>query len=327
MRIELPKLSYYAYHGVLPQERTVGGHFTVSLSLEIDDCQAAGALYADLLENTVNYAEVCEVVREEMKTPSALLEHVAARIARTLLRRFNLIREVQVGVTKCAPPIPGFDGAGVTIRFQLRRKLVAWDFDGTMADTSKGIVQTMKATFATCQLPEPTEQAIVQTIGLPLAESIATLSGLTGEALAQAVAVYRQLFEQIGNKEVALFPGIAACIERQHREGRIIGIATSRSHASVVALCELLGIGSYIDCVVAADDAAVCKPSPHHLLQLCREVNVLPKDTVMIGDTTFDILMGKRAGATCIGVTWGNHSAETLSDAGADRIVDTAEEI
>lgn len=325
LTITLNDLRFYAHHGVLPQEREVGAEFVLNLCLYIDEHDAQGALFADQLNHTINYAEAYDIASHEMQKPSALLEHVCTRIAQALIRKFSMLRKVDVSLTKCMPPINGYTGQGVTVRYSLKRELVAWDFDGTIADTSAGIVRTMTATFNEMGWTVPSTQAICRTIGLPLVQSIAQLAHIdaASEANLQAVNTYRRLFEKVGNKNVTLFPGIKEEMERQHRSGRFVAIATSRGHESVDALCRTLGIRHCIDYIVACEDVSTHKPHPAPIHLLCKQANVHPTDVTVIGDTTFDILMGRNAQAGhCIGVAWGNHSSQELLDAGADYVVD-----
>ena len=328
MQIHLKSLSFYAYHGVLPQEREVGGRYLVDLSATVSDRRAHEALCHDRLEATVNYADIYQTVCDEMAQPSALLEHVAGRMARALLAKFSEIEEVALTVTKCEPPIAGFAGQGAAVSYRLRRRLIVWDFDGTLADTSGGIVQTMQATFRRCGLPLPSPEAVRQTIGLPLPESIARLGGLEGKPLDEAVATYRELFEEIGTRNVQLFPGIAEALRRHTEAGHLQAIATSRGHLSVEQLCEKLGIRHHFHFIVACEDVACHKPDPTPVLALARMAGVAPADVEVIGDTTFDIEMGRRARAgACTGVAWGNHSPQRLLTAGADFVAEKAESL
>ena len=106
-------LRLYAYHGVLPQEQKVGAYFTIDLRLETDFRQA---METDLLEGTVSYVEVCDVVRHEMAKPSRLLEHVGGRIMSTLHRRFPTIRSAKLRLMKDNPPMGAdLQGAGIEI--------------------------------------------------------------------------------------------------------------------------------------------------------------------------------------------------------------------
>ena len=116
--ILLRDLRFYAHHGVLPQERTVGGHFTLNLTLRLSD--AMSALFDDQLEGTVSYAEVYEVAAREMRKPSALLEHVAARIAQSLFDAFSLIEHITLTLQKDTPPM-GADCAGCAVRIATAR--------------------------------------------------------------------------------------------------------------------------------------------------------------------------------------------------------------
>ena len=102
--IELRGLNFFAYHGVLPEERKRGNTFVVDLSLEAN---LSRAIRTDELGDTINYALVYEVVKREMDTPSQLLEHVCGRIATALLNEFVAIQRVSVCVVKKNPPIEG----------------------------------------------------------------------------------------------------------------------------------------------------------------------------------------------------------------------------
>lgn len=116
--ILLSGLRFYAYHGVLEQERKVGGHYTVDLTLRLSD--ATPALDADDLAGTVNYAEVFEVVRREMAVPSALLEHVAARILRAVFTAFPRVASAIITLRKDTPPM-GADSDGCAVRLEAER--------------------------------------------------------------------------------------------------------------------------------------------------------------------------------------------------------------
>lgn len=319
--IEL-SLNIHAHHGVLEQERIIGGDFRVSLQLLMLECDTVDALVNDKLSGTINYAEVYELVKKEISVPSALLEHVAMRICRVLIYTYSCLQNVKVAVTKVVPPINGFDGKGITVSRSLRRRLVIWDFDGTIADTSQGIVRTMSLTFEKCKYPVPSPDAICQTIGMPLTESIANLAGIEGEELARAVDCYRELFEEVGTQGVTLFPGVAEEMQRQKSLGFFVAIATSRGHESVEQLCSQLGVRQYIDYIVGCEDTQSHKPHPEPVFDLCRLSHTRLQDTIVIGDTTFDIEMGKNAHVEkTMGVLWGNHSKEQLCSVGADVLV------
>ena len=108
---------FFAHHGVGEQERVVGNEFTVSLRLFAD---LRAAALSDDLADTISYAEVHELVRQEMEQPSRLLEHVAWRIAVGLFRAFPTAEAVQLRITKRNPPM-GADVAGAGVELSLTR--------------------------------------------------------------------------------------------------------------------------------------------------------------------------------------------------------------
>ena len=112
-RVFVSNIRLHAYHGVLPQERLTGNDYTVSVSAE---CPLGAAIDSDDVADTLNYAAVCHVVREEMHTPSALLEHVVGRICRRIMADFGTVRAVTVRMVKLNPPMGAdCDGAGVEL--------------------------------------------------------------------------------------------------------------------------------------------------------------------------------------------------------------------
>lgn len=102
----------HAYHGCLPEESLIGGRFSVDVSFEAD---FNAAMETDDLDNAVDYVAVHAIVREEMAIPSALIEHVAARILKRLKSRFDNVVACTVSITKFNPPVNGQLGEAVFI--------------------------------------------------------------------------------------------------------------------------------------------------------------------------------------------------------------------
>lgn len=111
--IFLNRVRWYAYHGVMPQERTVGGWYEVSLRVHYDITAAAAS---DHVDDTLNYAVLLELVQREMNIPSNLLEQVAWRIGQAVFDNFPQSETVEISITKCNPPMGGDTaGAGVEL--------------------------------------------------------------------------------------------------------------------------------------------------------------------------------------------------------------------
>ena len=109
-------LRLYAFHGVLPQERQVGGEFTVDLRVHYNIYKA---METDRVENTISYADLCDIVKREMAIPSALLEHVAGRIVKAILQTYPSVEDVKVKLTKVNPPM-GADCSGAGVEIEAR---------------------------------------------------------------------------------------------------------------------------------------------------------------------------------------------------------------
>lgn len=109
----LDNLRFHAYHGVMPQERMVGNDYNVSLRIRYDISQA---MVSDKVEDTLNYAEVFQLVSQEMAVPSSLIERVAGRIGDRLFRRFPTIEKIELKIMKINPPMGAdCEGAGVEV--------------------------------------------------------------------------------------------------------------------------------------------------------------------------------------------------------------------
>ncbi|MCQ2076983.1 MAG: dihydroneopterin aldolase [Bacteroidaceae bacterium] len=114
--IIIKDLRIYAYHGVLPQERIIGDYFTINLRIDID---FTTAMYSDNINDTLNYASVCDIITSEMSKTSKLIEHVAGRICNNLLNKFQHITEIELEILKENPPMhTECQGAGVRIKLK-----------------------------------------------------------------------------------------------------------------------------------------------------------------------------------------------------------------
>lgn len=107
----LHEMRFHAFHGVMPQERRVGGGFMVSLKVGYPISKAMGS---DDVADTLNYAELYELVRREMSQPSSLLEHVVGRIAEAIEKAFPDVTSAEIRISKVNPPM-GSDSKGAEV--------------------------------------------------------------------------------------------------------------------------------------------------------------------------------------------------------------------
>ncbi len=112
-RIFLRNVRFHAFHGVLEQERAVGNDYVVNIVADYDFAQA---FLTDELQDTVSYADIYSLVKEEMEKPSQLLEHVAGRMGKRLFSEFPSIQGLDISIMKVNPPFGAdCDGAGVEV--------------------------------------------------------------------------------------------------------------------------------------------------------------------------------------------------------------------
>ncbi len=208
------------------------------------------------------------------------------------------------------------------------KKIVILDFDGTIADTKPVILNTFHRTFDAMHLSQHSDEEIAATIGLPLVEAFPVLEPMDKEKAAECTAKYREIFEDV-NREIGvpMFPHVADTVRLLHAKGCIVTIATSRGYKSAVEFVRSFGLDDVITLVVAAEDVRHAKPDAEPVLKTLKHYNLKPEDAVVVGDTHFDILMGRNAHCMTVGVTYGNGSRESLAEAGADAIVDDFAEI
>lgn len=111
--IHIDEMRLHAYHGVLSQERTVGNDYIINVRVGFPWQKAAES---DNVADTLSYADLAQIIKKEMATPSALLEHVAGRIADTITNTFPTMTSLHLRITKVAPPMSvDCKGAGVEL--------------------------------------------------------------------------------------------------------------------------------------------------------------------------------------------------------------------
>jgi phosphoglycolate phosphatase len=202
-------------------------------------------------------------------------------------------------------------------------KLIILDFDGTLADTRELIVKTMQQTLEALGLESRTDEQCASMIGLPLKQAFTDLLTMSDEMGGQCVETYRRIFnENNAVYKIPTFPNVLETLHQLHKQGYTLTIASSRSNRSLREFVNDMHLNEVIPYVLGAEDVVRAKPHPDPVLQTLETFNCKPEDALVVGDTWYDIEMGRRAGVRTCGVTYGNGSREELMRAGADYLID-----
>ncbi len=191
--------------------------------------------------------------------------------------------------------------------------VLIFDFDGTLADTTEGIVRTTQKTLECLGYDVIPEDDIKGLIGLPISESLSIAANVTEmEKVQECVDTYRKIYYESSMKDVRAYPGVAETLRELKNQGHILCIATSRSKPSLKSLLSSMGILHLFDILKADEDVECKKPAPDMILQIMKETGCSPEDVLMTGDTTYDIEMGHNACVNTCAVTYGNHNEYRL---------------
>lgn len=210
-------------------------------------------------------------------------------------------------------------------------RLVVFDMDGTLIDTHELITEHTARTFVSLGLPEPTPAEARSVIGLSLEVALGRLAKSTDAALidklvTQYRANYRELLAQSSDRE-PLYPGARSALDRLRvAPDTLMGIATGKGLNGVNRILGQHGLAEHF-VTLQTPDHNPSKPHPGMLLRAMAETGADAGETVMVGDTVFDIELAKAARTRSIGVTWGYHDPRDLIAAGAGAIIESYDDL
>ncbi|WP_108259628.1 HAD-IA family hydrolase [Mangrovicoccus ximenensis] len=206
-----------------------------------------------------------------------------------------------------------------------RLRLALFDVDGTLVDSQGHIKLSMAAAFGAEGLETPSVPEILSIVGLSLPNAIAQLvPDLDPQRIDRMVETYKDAYASLRGADAAasspLYEGALACLDALAADDHVlIGIATGKSRRGLTHLLDTHAMAHRFVTTQVADDHP-SKPHPSMVLAAMAACGVEPADTVMIGDTAFDMEMGRAAGARRLGVSWGYHPVARLEEAGAERL-------
>ena len=209
-------------------------------------------------------------------------------------------------------------------------RLAVFDSDGTISDGQAAVCAAMAKAFASTGLAVPSDHAIRRIVGLSLPVAVRHLAPeQPPEMHGEVVDAYRAAFfkaREQGLVAEPLYDGVADLLRSLHGKGWLLGVATGKSDRGLNGCLVNHGIFDLFVTLQTADRHP-SKPDPSMLAAAMADAGAEPGDTVMIGDTAFDIAMARAAGCRAIGVAWGYHAPDELLAAGAEAVARTAAEL
>ena len=220
-------------------------------------------------------------------------------------------------------------------------KYIIFDFDGTIGDSQSLIVKTLQDTMRARKLEVKSDEACAKTIGLRLDEAFVSLFGMSAEEGLECAATYREIF--LDNKKTMIvqpFPHVIETLRALHRQGYVLGMASSRNHCSLDGYVKQMQLENIFSSIVAGDDVEHVKPAPDMVFMALGEMKGMKNpvtsaeagdvedmldEVLVVGDMTFDVDMAHNAGCKACAVTYGNGTREQL--ASAEFIIDDFAEL
>jgi phosphoglycolate phosphatase len=192
-----------------------------------------------------------------------------------------------------------------------RYDLVVFDWDGTLLDSTAAIVRAIQAASRAVGVAEPSDERARYVIGMGLRDALMhAVPDLPESRYDELVAAYRHHYLS-GDHALTLFSGVETMLQSLQSENRWVAIATGKSRLGLDRALGHSGLGRYFDTTRTADETR-SKPHPQMLEEIMHQFAVDPERTLMIGDTTHDLLMAKNAGASALAVTHGAHPRDAL---------------
>ena len=204
----------------------------------------------------------------------------------------------------------------------MQLKLLMFDWDGTLMDSTERIVSSFQNAMRSLSLPVLPPEPIMAIIGLGLPEATdALFPQLNLEAQRRLGQVYQQYYFELDPTPMRLYDGAEDLLADLAARGFWLSVATGKSRRGLNEVLETTGLGRYFFATRCAEET-LSKPDPLMLRELMFEANAEPARCLMVGDTQFDLDMARHANVPSVGVTHGAHGHEVLAASAPVALVD-----
>ncbi len=218
---------------------------------------------------------------------------------------------------------------------------VLFDLDGTLTDPEEGITKSVQYALNGMGIEEPDLKKLVPFIGPPLKDSFMEFYKLDSEGAENAIRIYRERFSKIGLFENRVYEGIRELLHACREAGILLAVASSKPKVFVDRVLAHFDLESCFDVIVGSELNGVREKKEEVVEEALRQLEELTSgrgmtilsqifnrnNCAMVGDRKYDVQGGKQFRLFTVGVTYGYAEDGELEEAGADKIVNTIEEL
>ncbi|MCF6217486.1 MAG: HAD-IA family hydrolase [Gammaproteobacteria bacterium] len=205
--------------------------------------------------------------------------------------------------------------------------LIVFDWDGTLMDSEAKIVNAMQAAIADVVMPFRSREQIKDIIGLGLQEALSALfDGIDEAQSIQLIDAYRHHFLFADETPMPMFEGVGRLLETLNKQAYWLAVATGKSRKGLDRVLDECNLRHYFHVTRCADEC-FSKPHPLMMEEIMAFVGVTSNETLMVGDSEYDMLMAKNAGVDALAVSYGVHEKKRLLDCGALGCLDDIREL
>ena len=208
--------------------------------------------------------------------------------------------------------------------------LILFDLDGTLTDSGEGITKSVQYALSKFGIEEPDLEKLRKFIGPPLIDSFEKYYGFSREEAVRAREIFNERYQPVGWKENRPYDGIEEVLKALKKEGKMLGIATSKPADTANRVLTHFELRDYFPVFCAAPLNGIGGEKAGRIQAAIEDAKALgceAKNVIMVGDTKFDVLGAHECNIPCVGVTWGFAVEGEFESCDTEFVVDTMEEL
>jgi phosphoglycolate phosphatase len=210
----------------------------------------------------------------------------------------------------------------------MRFQVVVFDFDYTLADSSRGVVKCVNDTLSDLGLPRALPEAIRRTIGLPLADTFVKLAGQEYASKSQEFArLFKRYADQVMADLTVLYPTVDSAMRSLRRQGKKLGIVSTKFRYRIESVLQRDNVRDLFDVIVGGEDVASHKPDPEGLLRAMAGLQCSSEQTLYVGDSVTDAETAQRAKVSFVAVLSGVTSRNEFGNYPVIEIVESLSQL